>query len=158
MRVYKASAFAACILACAAACAAETEINGQPNGTIVRASSVQGLVVYNPDNERLGKIEDLVLDPSAGKIRYAVLSFGNIFSDKYFAVPWKSLSFVAKGQTREGTQKESYVVLHVDQQSLKNAPGFDKSHWPDFADSNWQRKVDQYYHARAAAHGQNETR
>ena len=37
-----------------------------------------GVGVYNADNQRLGTINDLVMDPSTGKIRYAVLSFGRI--------------------------------------------------------------------------------
>jgi sporulation protein YlmC with PRC-barrel domain len=127
---------------------------------VIRASDLSGLAVYNPKDERLGKIEDLVLDPASGKIRYAVLSFGGVLGigDKYFALPWKCVSFVAKGQTSAGTQKESHCVLDVDKDFLKNAPGFDKDHWPDFADATWRQKVDEYYRARAAAHGQTETR
>jgi len=152
--------FAACMLACVAARAAETQTTERAtaNGQVVRSSDLSGLVVYNPKNERLGKIEDLVIDPASGKIRYAVLSFGNLFSDKYFAIPWHTISFVAKGETRAGTPKESYAVLNVNEESLKNAPGFDKSHWPNFADSNMQQKIDEYYRTRAAEHGQGQTR
>jgi sporulation protein YlmC with PRC-barrel domain len=145
-----------------AALAAEQQNTDQanPGGPIVRASDVSGLVVYNPQNERLGKVEDLVLDPKAGKIRYAVLSYGGALGigTKYFALPWQNIKFVAKGETSAGTQKESYCVLDATKDFLKNAPGFDKEHWPDFADANWQQKVDEYYRTRSAAHGQGETR
>ena len=106
-----------------------------------------GLKVYNAQNEFLGKIEDLVFDLHNGKIRYAVLSFGGILGmgDKYFAIPWNKLTFVAKGETRFGTQKENYCVLDVAKDALKNAPGFDKSRWPDIADQNWRQTVDNYY-------------
>jgi len=134
--------------------------NQHTPGQIVRASDIRGLVVYNEKNERLGKIEDLVLDPSAGTIRYAVLSFGGLLGmgDKYFALPWKSVSFVAKGQSSSGTEKESYCVLNVNKDFLKNAPGFDKNHWPDFADANWQQHIDQYYRSQEALRGQGTTR
>jgi sporulation protein YlmC with PRC-barrel domain len=162
MRVWKATSFAACVLACLAAQAAQTQSADQatPSGAVVRSSDLSGLVVYNPNNERLGKIEDLVIDPAAGKIRYAVLSFGGVFGfgDKYFAIPWQNMSFVAKGQTSAGTQKESHCVLNVDKDALKDAPGFDKEHWPDFADSDLQQKIDDYYRARAALRGHSQTR
>ena len=157
MRVCTASTFAACILlACIAARADQPQTTENSSGAVMRSSDLSGLVVYNPKDERLGKIEDLVIDPASGKIRYAVLSFGGVLGigDKYFALPWHSLSFVTKGQTSAGTQKESHCVLDVDKEFLKNAPGFDKDHWPDFADQTWQQKVDEYYRTRAASRGQ----
>jgi len=43
---------------------------------IVPAKTVIGSSVVNADYEDLGRIEDLVLDASAGRIAYAALSFG----------------------------------------------------------------------------------
>ena len=80
------------------------------------------LAVYGESNEKLGKVEDIVVDPSSGKIRYAVLSFGGIFGigDKYFAVPWHDLNVVYKGPTSAGTQKEEYATIDVSKDALKN--------------------------------------
>lgn len=162
MRVCIVSLSAASLLACIAALAAEPQGAQQAGtpGPVIRSSDLSGLAVYNPNNERLGKIEDLVIDPAAGKIRYAVLSFGGFLGmgDKYFAVPWKSMTFATKGETKAGTQKESYCVLDVDKNTLKGAPGFDKDHWPDFAESDWQQKVDEYYRTHTAERGQGQTR
>jgi sporulation protein YlmC with PRC-barrel domain len=162
MRVYIALTFAACALGCFAALANQSQAAEQvtPNASIVRLSDVSGLAVYNSSNERLGKIEDLVIDTKAGTIRYAVLSFGGLLGigDKYFAIPWQSVSFVPKGQTSAGTMKEAYCVVDVDKDSLKSAPGFDKDHWPDVADANWQQKIDEYYRTRQAQRGQGQTR
>lgn len=57
---------------------------------IVPAKTVIGSSVVNADYEDLGRIEDLVLDASAGRIAYAALSFGGFLGlgDKYFAIPW----------------------------------------------------------------------
>ncbi len=129
--------------------------NTQQKTTILRSRDVLGLRVYNAANESLGKIEDIAVDPNAGKIRYAVLSFGGILGlgDKYFAVPWPKLSFVAKGATSAGTPKESYIVLDVSKQTLKNAPGFDKDKWPNFADANWNATVERFYGGSRQASG-----
>ena len=58
-----------------------------------RASETLGLRVENPQGEHLGKIEDIVFNPSTGHIRYAVLSFGGVLGvgEKWFAIPWKHL-------------------------------------------------------------------
>ena len=114
---------------------------------IVRSRDLVGLSVYNTANESLGKIEDLAIDPTAGTIRYAVLSFGGLLGmgDKYFAVPWQKLSFVSKGTTGAGTPKESYCVLNVPKETLQNAPGFEKDHWPNFASRSWRQTIEQHY-------------
>jgi hypothetical protein len=92
--------------------------------------TVIGSNVVNAHNEDLGKIEDLVLDAGAGRIAYAVLSFGGFLGmgDKYFAIPWNAIHF---------NMKENRAVLNVDKKLLENAPGFDKDNWPNMADSIW---------------------
>jgi sporulation protein YlmC with PRC-barrel domain len=126
---------------------------GYSTATAVKARDLIGVKVYNPSNENLGKIEDLVMDPSAGKIRYAVLSFGGFLGmgDKLFAVPWDDLKLVSKGTTSAGTTKEDYYVLDVSKDALKNAPGFDKSSWPDFANRNWSADIDKFYSANRSS-------
>ena len=159
--------FVACGLWCIAARAADTPSTNAGNqaapgsgNQIVRASDLTGLKVYNDKNENLGKVEDLVIDPTAGTIRYAVLSFGGFLGmgDKYFAIPWKGFSFVSKGQTSSGTEKESYCVLNVPKDFLKDAPGFDKNNWPNFADANWRQKIEQFYENSSALRGQGQRR
>ena len=91
---------------------------------VVRASDLMGVAVYNNNNKDLGKIENLAVDPSSGKIRYAVLEFGGFLGmgDKYFAVPWSALKLVSTGATSEHTIKEDHYVLNISEQDLKNAP------------------------------------
>jgi sporulation protein YlmC with PRC-barrel domain len=125
-------------------------------GQIVRLKDISGLSVYNTNNKSLGKIEDLVIDMQSGKIRYAVLSFGGFLGmgDKLFAIPWQKLSFISKGTTSSGTVSESYVVLNVSKETLKNAPGFDKKSWPDIANASWNSTIEQFYGTSRQARGQ----
>jgi sporulation protein YlmC with PRC-barrel domain len=114
---------------------------------VVRGKDLMGLNVYGEKDERLGDIQDLVIDPARGKIRYAVVAFGGFLGmgDKYFAVPWSDIQFVSKGTTNSGTIKEDHCILAINKDELKNAPGFDKNNWPNFADQNWSSSVDKYY-------------
>lgn len=106
-----------------------------------RATNLVGMEVRNAQGENLGSISDLVLDVEKGQIRYAALSFGGILGigDKLFAVPWNELKLM-HDQDRDG-----YFVLDVDKEKLKVAPGFDKSKWPNTADPEWTRQIDEYY-------------
>ena len=119
---------------------------------VAKVKDLIGVEVLNPNHETLGKIEDLVLDPASGKIRYAVLSFGGFLGmgDKLFAVPWDELKLISKGTTSAGTIKEDHYVLNVSKEALKNAPGFDSNHWPDFAKPNWSAAIDKFYTSQRA--------
>jgi sporulation protein YlmC with PRC-barrel domain len=106
---------------------------------VVPAKTIVGSDVVNPNWESLGKIEDLVLDASAGRIAYAVLSFGGFLGmgDKYFAIPWNAFKF--------NLPPESRIVLNVDKKLLETAPGFDKDNWPDVANSDWGKSIYKHY-------------
>ncbi len=109
-----------------------------PGPYIMASSTLEGDKVVNPEGEELGKITDIMLDVPKGRIAYAVLSFGGFMGmkDKLFAVPWNALTLDAE---------DKCFVLDVDKEDLKNAPGFDKDHWPTTADQSWATEVDSYY-------------
>lgn len=63
--------------------------------TAILASRVQGSNVYNADREKIGKVEDLVLDKTSNEIMFAVLGFGGTLGvgTKYFPIPWSKLDY-----------------------------------------------------------------
>lgn len=105
---------------------------------IVPAKTVIGSSVVNANYEDLGTIQDLVLDAGAGRIAYAVLSFGGFLGlgDKYFAIPWNAFDFHLA---------EKRIVLNVDKELLEKAPGFDKDNWPNMADTTWGTSIYKHY-------------
>ncbi len=109
-----------------------------PGPHLMGAGTLVGNDVYNKDSEDVGDIKEIMLDMRSGKVSYAVLSFGGFLGmgEKLFAVPWEALSL-------DTTNKR--FVLDVDKERLQGAPGFDKDHWPDMADANWQRGIHAYY-------------
>jgi len=102
-----------------------------------KGSTIIGDKVVNDQGQSLGKVEDIVIDPETGSIVYAVLSFGGFLGigDKYFAIPWGAL------RTQPGKEN---LVLSVDKERLKKAPGFDKNHWPDM-NPTWAGQVNEFY-------------
>ncbi|HEX2767885.1 MAG TPA: PRC-barrel domain-containing protein [Geobacteraceae bacterium] len=104
---------------------------------IKSVSALGGTKVINKAGKNLGKIEDFVVDLNTGRIAYAVLSFGAFMAtDKLFAIPIKALKL--------DLEKEVFT-LDVYKEQLENAPGFDKSNWPDMADPEWGIKVHSYF-------------
>lgn len=105
---------------------------------LLSASTLTGDEVRNLQDEKLGKIQDLMLDMTEGRIRYAVLASGGFLGmgDRLFAVPWKALRL---------DRDNKRFVLDVDVERLKNAPGFDKDQWPNMADASWNSTVESYY-------------
>ena len=106
---------------------------------VVSASKIIGEAVVNRQNEDLGKIHELVIDAKEGRLAYAVLSFGGFMGmgNKLFALPWKAFEFA---------RTENKLILNVDKEKLKTAPGFEKGdEWPDFSDTLWGESIYHYY-------------
>lgn len=83
--------------------------------TAIRATRVNGTTVYNTAGEKIGEIEDIVLDKMSNKIHFAVVGFGGFLGigEKYHPVPWPLLDYV---EDRSG-----YVVPFTKEQ-LEAAP------------------------------------
>lgn len=108
------------------------------NHNIVKASEITGVKVQNGAGENIGDINEVVLDKISGQVNYLVLDFGGFlgFGNKFFAVPWNAFSY---------NNEDDCFILNVDKDRLKNAPGFDKEHWPNFADRNVTTSITQFY-------------
>jgi sporulation protein YlmC with PRC-barrel domain len=106
--------------------------------TVLSASKFIGGNIENPQGEKLGKLEDIMIDYQSGKIAYAILSFGGFLGlgEKLFALPWNKL--------RPDQSRECFI-LNASKEKLKEMPGFDKSNWPDMTDIRWQSKINSYY-------------
>lgn len=137
MKIITCATLSASLLSWALAYANPREPRELPEN-LQKASDLIGLKVENTSGENLGKIEDIVLDTSNGRISYAVLSFGGFLGigDKFFAIPWQAV--------KENRAKKT-CVLALDKESLKNAPGFDKKSWPDMADAKWRAQIHEFY-------------
>jgi sporulation protein YlmC with PRC-barrel domain len=109
-----------------------------PGPELMGADTLVGNDVFNHKNEDLGDIKEIMLDMRSGKVCYAVLSFGGFLGmgGKLFAVPWKALTLDTKNKR---------FVLNVEKDRLKDAPGFDKSQWPNMSDQSWAKQIHTYY-------------
>jgi sporulation protein YlmC with PRC-barrel domain len=81
----------------------------------IRASKVIGTSVYNGAGEKIGKVEDVVLDKQSNAIMFAVVGFGGFLgmNEKFHPLPWSTLDY-EKG-------KDGYVV-NLTKEQLQAAP------------------------------------
>jgi sporulation protein YlmC with PRC-barrel domain len=116
----------------------KTNKGSGPGPEIMGAETLVGNDVCNQKGEDLGDIKEIMLDMHNGKVGYAVLSFGGFLGmgEKLFAVPWDALTLDTKNKR---------FVLNVEKDRLKDAPGFDKDHWPNMADRTWAKQIHSYY-------------
>jgi len=112
-----------------------------PGPYVMAADTLEGDDVVNAQGEDLGVIKSIMIDVPSGRVAYAVLSSGGFLGigDKLVAIPWNALTLDADNKC---------FVLNIDKERLKNAPGFDKDHWPLMADQRWATEVHSYYQTR----------
>ena len=117
------------------------DMSGGPGPEVMAADTLQGDAVVNASGDKLGDIEDIMIDVPSGRVAYAVLARGGVMGvgAKLFAIPWDALTLDA--------DRECFI-LDIDEERLANAPGFDKDHWPSMADRTWGSEVYSYYNRR----------
>jgi sporulation protein YlmC with PRC-barrel domain len=86
--------------------------------TAILASKVKGTSVYNNAGEKIGTVEDVVLDKLSNQIMFAALGFGGLMGigEKYYPVPWSMLDY---SEDRGG------YVVPLDKARIENAPAYD---------------------------------
>jgi sporulation protein YlmC with PRC-barrel domain len=84
----------------------------------ILASKVKGTSVYNSAGDKIGTVEDIVLDKKSDHIMFAALGFGGVLGmgEKYAPVPWSLLDY--------SPDKGGYVVP-MSEDIIKKAPVYD---------------------------------
>jgi len=110
------------------------------NGRLIPADKVEGTSVFNPKGDKLGEIENILIDKISGKVAYADMAFGGFLGmgDKHHPLPWSVLSY--------DTNKGGFVI-NLDKKMLENAPSYDPEDAAevDWGDEAWGRKLHDYY-------------
>ena len=112
-------------------------MNRATTDNVISSDKVEGTKVYNLDGEKLGSIDDLMIDKQSGQVRYAVLEFGGflgIGSDRY-PLPWDVL--------RYDTAQDGYVVS-LDKGKLEKAPRYAETDVPAYT-TDYTKRINSYY-------------
>src|ERR1700752_2365351 len=105
---------------------------------LIAADKVEGTPVYNRAGDKLGTVENVMIDKMSGRVGYAVMSFGGFLGmgkDRH-PLPWGVLDY--------DTGKGGYVV-GIDADLLKKAPTYGAADTVDWTDETWNRRLHDYY-------------
>ena len=107
-------------------------------GQMQKASKVMGTTVKNLQDEKLGKVENILVDLSAGRLVAIIVSSGGFLGlgDELSAVPPTALRFSPDRDT---------LQLDASKEMLGSAPHFKTEQWPDFAQPGYAGGVYRAY-------------
>ena len=138
---------------------------GRDNDKTVRASKLTGAQVNDSSGQRVGTIQDLMINASSGRVDFALLSLNSSStsessmnnsssstttsetsmnrssSGKLVPVPWSLLRSSASSQYSTSSEQPTFT-LNIDQNKLNSAPTVDAS---DLSQSQWQQRIYSYY-------------
>jgi heat shock protein HslJ/sporulation protein YlmC with PRC-barrel domain len=106
-------------------------------GRSVRAGDVLGFEVRNMAGDKIGEVEDIVVNLTNGQVPFVTMNYsGGLFqSDKIYPVPVSAFSW--------DPNKEE-LQLDLDEETLQDAPGFDQG-WPDPANPTGDQEVYKFW-------------
>jgi sporulation protein YlmC with PRC-barrel domain len=105
---------------------------------VQKASKLMGTPVKNLQDEKLGKVENLLVDLPAGRVVAVVVSSGGFLGmgDELSAIPPSALRFTSDRDT---------LQLDTSKEMLSAAPHFKANQWPDFAEPSYADGVYRAY-------------
>ena len=106
---------------------------------VIRPDELIGREVRNAQDEDLGEIEEVMLDPISGRIAYVVVEHGGFLGigDDLFAVPWAAMQFMPGD--------DQTLLLDIPEDKLENAPRFSRDDETPLERREWVTSVHSYY-------------
>ncbi len=104
---------------------------------VISSDKVEGTTVYNAQGDKLGTIDNLVIDKRSGLVRYAALEFGGFLGigTDHYPIPWQLLTY--------DTNLDGYVVP-LAQDQLEKAPHYPPTERPAYSE-DYGRRVYEHY-------------
>lgn len=92
----------------------------QQQDNLIGSDRVEGTTVYGSDGDKIGSVENLLIDKQSGQVTDAVVSIGGFLGigEEQHSLPWSMLKY--------DSDHEGYQINATEEQ-LKEAPRFEKS-------------------------------
>jgi sporulation protein YlmC with PRC-barrel domain len=102
--------------------------------------------VHPRDADRLGHVEDLIVDYETGMVEYAIVEADNALdlTDPWIPVPLRALNVMVERDRNFVGVTTDYIV-QADRQQLAQAPAFQVGVLPIIEDPNWDTGVRDYW-------------
>ena len=115
-----------------------TDPTVRETGLLIASDKVEGTAVRNLSGDKIGTIERVMIDKRAGKVAYAVMSFGGFIGigQDYVALPWHML--------RYNENLDAYE-MNITENQLRGAPAVGAGWDTGAVSRDWERDVHHYY-------------
>jgi sporulation protein YlmC with PRC-barrel domain len=115
-----------------------TDVPRDETANLIASDKVEGTAVYGPDGDKIGRIENLMIDKRSGQVVYAVLSFGGFLGigKDHYPIPWQVLKY---DENRGG------YVVNITRDQLENAPRYSEDAMCDWADQEYIGQIEAHY-------------
>ena len=113
-------------------------LQDEKTSSVIGSDRVDGTTVYGADNEKIGKVDKLLIDTRGGNVTDVIISAGGFLGigDEKHSIPWSKLDY--------DTERGGYRI-DVTKEQLMDAPRFGSDE-PDRAyDRNYQTSVYEYW-------------
>ena len=113
--------------------------------TAFRSDQLLDTDVRSPQDQGLGSVHDLIMDPKTGKIAYLVVARGGVFGfdRKYVPVPWDDFKI---------TRNASLLVLDATKAAMESAPEVTDNQFTTTGQFDQEsQKVDAYWRTHLAS-------
>ena len=106
--------------------------------TVIASDRVDGTTVYGADQDKIGKVDKLLIDKRGGNVTDVIISAGGFLGigDEKHSIPWSKLEY--------DTERGGYSI-DVTKEQLMNAPRFDSTDEDRPYDRNYQTSVYEYW-------------
>lgn len=106
--------------------------------SVHKANDLIGMKIENSGNVELGKVHNLALDLSNGRLVYVILSPDSSLKlgNDYFVLPPAALMVSTDGK---------YLATDLTKEKLAGAPHVSKDNWANLSNRTWASQVYQYY-------------
>jgi len=99
-----------------------------------QVDDVRGATLYGLEDEKIGKIDDVIFDHTSGQIRYAVVDSGGWLKSKKFLIPADRIATYPKSPDD--------FVIGITKHQIESFPPYDEKKLGSEAD--WKRYEDDY--------------
>lgn len=106
--------------------------------SLIASDKVEETAVYGPDGDKIGSIENMMIDKLSGKVAYAVLTFGGFLGmgNDYYPLPWASLKY---------DENLGGYLVNITRDLLETAPKFRDADGWDWSNRQTRGSVDRHY-------------
>jgi hypothetical protein len=120
----------------------DTDVPREETYSLIASDKVEGTAVYGPDREKIGSVDNLMIDKRSGRVAYAVLSFGGFLGmgTEHYPLPWSVLRY---------DENLGGYMTNITKDQLNGAPNYgDNEDW-DWNDEGHMGRVEAHYRSIA---------